>query len=315
MAARSPRRGTGSASGAGSGRPAPAPVGRSACGSVPSGWSSLRASGRSGAGACCAGLSAVAVRVTGLPRDRISIEYGSTAEAPFDSGVFGSRTLGALGRAIEEAVVRLRRTLAERLGARGQAELSVERGEIVAEDRGAARGRHGAPDRGGTGRREEWSPTVGTSLRGARSTSVGSWPGRSTRTPTSRGRAHVAEVAVDRGDRCGPRRSGMPPSRTRATVVDPGAAQAPGRGRGGDGPRHRVDRGSDLVRRGTARERRASSTTGSRRSGRSRRSQVEFIEGFARGRPVRGQGTRRAPDHPGTRGGRPRHPGRRAGRT
>jgi CO/xanthine dehydrogenase Mo-binding subunit len=86
-----------------------------------------------GSGSVLAGLEAVAVRVTGLPRDRVSIEYGNTAEAPFDSGVYGSRTLGALGRAIEEATVTLRRTLAERLGARGQAELSVERDEIYAE--------------------------------------------------------------------------------------------------------------------------------------------------------------------------------------
>ncbi|MCI4343729.1 MAG: xanthine dehydrogenase family protein molybdopterin-binding subunit [Thermoplasmata archaeon] len=86
-----------------------------------------------GSGSVLAGLAAVASRVTGLPRDRVVIEYGNTAVAPYDSGVYGSRTLGALGRAIEEAAVALRRTVAERLGARGQAELSVERGEIYAE--------------------------------------------------------------------------------------------------------------------------------------------------------------------------------------
>ncbi|MCI4372143.1 MAG: xanthine dehydrogenase family protein molybdopterin-binding subunit [Thermoplasmata archaeon] len=86
-----------------------------------------------GSGSVLAGLTAVAARTSGLPPERISIEYGNTAEAPFDSGVYGSRTLGALGRAIEEAVTALRRTLAQRLGARGQAELSIERDEIYAE--------------------------------------------------------------------------------------------------------------------------------------------------------------------------------------
>lgn len=177
-----------------------------------------------GSGSVLAGLSAVAVRVTGLPRDRISIEYGSTAEAPFDSGVYGSRTLGALGRAIEEAVVRLRRTLAERLGARGQAELSVERGEIYAEagERRAALtvllteeerasggvvadGRHFAP--GGT--IDERRVVAGSFYPYTDFT----------------GAAHVAEVAVD------PATGAVRVVRYAAfqdagTVVDPGAAQA-----------------------------------------------------------------------------------------
>ncbi|MCI4364747.1 MAG: xanthine dehydrogenase family protein molybdopterin-binding subunit [Thermoplasmata archaeon] len=86
-----------------------------------------------GSGSVLGGLTAVACRVTGLPRERVAIEYSDTSKAPFDSGVFGSRTLGALGHAVEEAAVALRRTLAERLGARGQADLSVDRGEIFAE--------------------------------------------------------------------------------------------------------------------------------------------------------------------------------------
>jgi CO/xanthine dehydrogenase Mo-binding subunit len=86
-----------------------------------------------GSGSVLIGLASVASRVTGLPASRIAIDYGSTAVAPYDSGVYGSRTLGALGRAIEEAATALRRMLAERLGARGQAELSVERDEIYAE--------------------------------------------------------------------------------------------------------------------------------------------------------------------------------------
>ncbi|MGA8276120.1 MAG: xanthine dehydrogenase family protein molybdopterin-binding subunit [Thermoplasmata archaeon] len=177
-----------------------------------------------GSGSVLVGLAAVAARVTGLPPDRISIEYGNTAEAPFDSGVFGSRTLGALGRAIEEASVALRRTLAERLGARGQAELSVERNEIYAEagERRAAvtvllspeelatggilaEGRHVAPPRS----IDEKRVVTGTFYPYTDFT----------------GAAHVAEVVVD------PATGAVRVERYAAfqdvgTVVDPGAAQA-----------------------------------------------------------------------------------------
>ncbi len=177
-----------------------------------------------GSGSVLTGLSAVAARVTGLPRDRISIEYGNTAEAPFDSGVFGSRTVGALGRAIEEAAVALRRTLAERLGARGQAELSIERNEVYAEagERRAAltvllteeelaaggvlaEGRHFAPPR----TLDEKRVVSGTFYPYTDFT----------------GSAHVAEVAVD------PATGAVRVERYAAfqdagTVVDPGSAQA-----------------------------------------------------------------------------------------
>ncbi len=85
-----------------------------------------------GSGSVLAGLTAVAAQATGIPPDRIDIVYGDTATAPFDSGVYGSRTVGALGRAIQEAAVRLRRTLAERLHGQGQAELVVREGTLVA---------------------------------------------------------------------------------------------------------------------------------------------------------------------------------------
>lgn len=85
-----------------------------------------------GSGSVLRGLSAVAERVLGLPRERIRIEYADTSRAPFDSGVFGSRTVGALGRAILEAAAALRATLAERLGVTGGVELLVEADEIVA---------------------------------------------------------------------------------------------------------------------------------------------------------------------------------------
>jgi CO/xanthine dehydrogenase Mo-binding subunit len=184
----------------------------------------LQAEREIGSGSVLVGLAAVAARVTGLPPDRISIEYGNTAEAPFDSGVFGSRTLGALGRAIEEASVALRRTLAERLGARGQAELSIERNEIYAEagERRAAvtviltpdelaaggilvEGRHFAPPRS----IDEKRVITGTFYPYTDFT----------------GAAHVAEVAVD------PATGAVRVERYAAfqdagTVVDAGAAQA-----------------------------------------------------------------------------------------
>jgi CO/xanthine dehydrogenase Mo-binding subunit len=86
-----------------------------------------------GSASVLGGLAAVARRLTGLPVDRVVVDYGDTSVAPFDSGVFGSRTVAALGRAIEEATVALRRSLAERLGAKGPASLSVERDQICAE--------------------------------------------------------------------------------------------------------------------------------------------------------------------------------------
>jgi CO/xanthine dehydrogenase Mo-binding subunit len=85
-----------------------------------------------GSGSVLAGLPSVAQREFGLPRDRIRVEYSDTSRAPFDSGVYGSRTLAVLGRAVVEAAAQLRRTLAERLGGPGPAELAVENGEIVA---------------------------------------------------------------------------------------------------------------------------------------------------------------------------------------
>jgi len=177
-----------------------------------------------GSGSVLAGLTAVASRVTGLPRDRVAIEYGDTSVAPYDSGVYGSRTLGALGRAIEEASVALRRTLAERLGARGQAELSVERGEIYAEagerraaltllltpdehDAGGlvADGRHYAPSR----------------LIDDRRVLSGTFYPYTDFT----GAAHVAEVAVDPGTGA-VRVVRYAAFHDAGTVVDAGAAQA-----------------------------------------------------------------------------------------
>ncbi len=85
-----------------------------------------------GTGSVLVGLAAVAERRTGLPRDRIRIEYADTAHAPYDAGVFGSRTVGALGSAVDQALRNLLATLAERWGGRSPVTLGWENGAIVA---------------------------------------------------------------------------------------------------------------------------------------------------------------------------------------
>ncbi len=69
-----------------------------------------------GSGSVVGGLIRVAQRVTGLPVEAIRLDYRDTSEAPYDSGVFGSRTVGALGQAVEKAARRLLEGLAERTG-------------------------------------------------------------------------------------------------------------------------------------------------------------------------------------------------------
>ena len=85
-----------------------------------------------GSGSVVAGVAAVACRSTGLPRDRVTVRYEDTAHAPFDSGVFGSRTTAALGRAVEEAARALFDELRKRLGGSEPARLEVADGEVVA---------------------------------------------------------------------------------------------------------------------------------------------------------------------------------------
>jgi CO/xanthine dehydrogenase Mo-binding subunit len=84
-----------------------------------------------GSGSVLAGVAAVVARATGLPRERVTVEYEDTAHAPFDSGVFGSRTTAALGRAAEEAVGSLLEELRRRTNRSGPVRLSVRNGEIV----------------------------------------------------------------------------------------------------------------------------------------------------------------------------------------
>jgi CO/xanthine dehydrogenase Mo-binding subunit len=84
-----------------------------------------------GSGSVLTGLAAVAERTVGLPRDRIRVGYEDTAKAPYDAGVYGSRTVGALGRAIIEASDRLRAKLAARIGTSAAPTLEVTGGEII----------------------------------------------------------------------------------------------------------------------------------------------------------------------------------------
>ncbi len=85
-----------------------------------------------GSGSIVRGLVAVAERYLGLPTERIRVTDSSTSTAPFDSGVFGSRTAGALGRAIVAAGETLQKELAGRAQVPGPVRLeSGPRGLVV----------------------------------------------------------------------------------------------------------------------------------------------------------------------------------------
>jgi len=99
----------------------------------PAGLTVVQGEREIGSGSVLAGVAAVAARCTGLPRDRVAVDYESTARAPFDSGVFGSRTTAALGRAVEEASRALFEELRKRFGVPGLVRLAVADGEVVAE--------------------------------------------------------------------------------------------------------------------------------------------------------------------------------------
>lgn len=99
----------------------------------PEGLTILQGEREIGNGSVIQGLAVVAERVLGLPADAIQVEYGDTATAPFDSGVFGSRTLGALGQAVEKAARSLAHTLAGRVGAPAiRLEMKSDRVMVVA---------------------------------------------------------------------------------------------------------------------------------------------------------------------------------------
>lgn len=86
-----------------------------------------------GSGSVIGGLAAVAARTLGLPVAAVRVEPGDTVTAPYDAGVYGSRTVGALGRAVAEAAESLRATLERRWGAgAGRLTLGVRSGRLVA---------------------------------------------------------------------------------------------------------------------------------------------------------------------------------------
>ncbi|HTS33743.1 MAG TPA: xanthine dehydrogenase family protein molybdopterin-binding subunit [Thermoplasmata archaeon] len=93
-----------------------------------------------GSGSVLVGLPAVAARSLGVPRERVRVDYSDTSTAPFDSGVFGSRTVGAMGRAIEEASLQLLAVLGKRLAGGAPATLREADGRLL-----AASGGHEAP--------------------------------------------------------------------------------------------------------------------------------------------------------------------------
>lgn len=85
-----------------------------------------------GSGSVVRGVPAVAERVLGLGADRIRVEYSDTSSAPYDAGVFGSRTVGALGQAVGKAATTLAKELGRRLGAEGPARLEGNGPGLVA---------------------------------------------------------------------------------------------------------------------------------------------------------------------------------------
>jgi len=85
-----------------------------------------------GSGSISVGLATVAARRTGLPFERVRVVYAPTSEAPFDSGVYGSRTVGALGRAVDEAAVALLAELGRRMGTTGPVTLALEQDRLIA---------------------------------------------------------------------------------------------------------------------------------------------------------------------------------------
>ncbi len=91
-----------------------------------------------GSGSVLVGLAAVAARRSGLPADRIRVTYAGTSSAPFDSGVYGSRTVGALGRAVDEALGAVLTELGGRLRSSEPVRLEVDGAAIVARAGAAA---------------------------------------------------------------------------------------------------------------------------------------------------------------------------------
>ncbi len=83
-----------------------------------------------GNGTVCQGLPRVAAATLGLPEEAIRVSYGDTSHAPFDSGVWGSRTLSTLGYAVAKAAEELLRKLRERLPGDGPLSLDLGTGAV-----------------------------------------------------------------------------------------------------------------------------------------------------------------------------------------
>lgn len=86
-----------------------------------------------GSGSVVRGLAAVAERSLGVPAAAVRVEYGDTGHAPYDSGVFGSRTLGALGGAVAVACGKIAAELGRRLGSEGPVRLTRRGDALLAE--------------------------------------------------------------------------------------------------------------------------------------------------------------------------------------
>lgn len=98
---------------------------------APTGLTIVQGEREIGSGSVLAGVAAVAVRSTGLPRDRVTVAYEDTSRAPFDSGVFGSRTTAVLGRAVDAAARALLEDVGKRMGGTEPARLRMEEDEVV----------------------------------------------------------------------------------------------------------------------------------------------------------------------------------------
>lgn len=96
----------------------------------PSGLAIETAEPEIGSGSVVRGLVAVAERELGLPPEAIRVLRPDTAHSPYDSGVYGSRTLAALGRAVEEASRQLREELGRRLPGGGDVALEFVGGAL-----------------------------------------------------------------------------------------------------------------------------------------------------------------------------------------
>ncbi|HTT26013.1 MAG TPA: molybdopterin cofactor-binding domain-containing protein, partial [Thermoplasmata archaeon] len=95
-----------------------------------------------GSGSVVLGLAAVAARTLGLPMARIRVAYPDTGSAPYDAGVYGSRTIGALGQSVQKAGEAILRELARRVGNESVPEhltLAVDGEEVVVRGAGADR--------------------------------------------------------------------------------------------------------------------------------------------------------------------------------